>query len=358
MKGSGSLIGRDDISLVTRKEFAQGCTLCFGGLKSVIFITGLCRESCYYCPVNRSFLYRDIIKVNEKEVYKIEEIPAEVSRAKSKGASLTGGDPLTTPKKTVEAIGLLKSVFGSGFHIHLYTTGRDLTLDLLRALERAGLDEIRFHPVRRDYLKKIEMVARHSSIDFGIEIPSIPNSEEQILELAIFLEKIGGKFLNLNELEVSPDNFYQLLARGFKINPSGVSVNGSLETAKKAMQKALDLGLSLPIHFCPATYKDKFQTRLRFTLTGRNCPEVYEENTGEGTLLTVKIEGISSVSCNEIMESLIKGSMVFEVRGEYYVNPRDFPRVKSEMGDCLSGAVLLERHPDYRRTEVNETPLK
>ncbi|MFP3348773.1 MAG: radical SAM protein, partial [Thermoproteus sp.] len=32
---------------------AKGCDMCLVGAKAVIFITGLCRYRCFYCPVDR-----------------------------------------------------------------------------------------------------------------------------------------------------------------------------------------------------------------------------------------------------------------------------------------------------------------
>lgn len=350
------VLGRRELAIATVNKFAVGCILCFGGAKSVIFITGLCKENCYYCPVNRELLHRDVLKVNEKFVNKIEEIPSEISRSNSKGASITGGDPLATPKKTIEAIELLKSVFGSRFHIHLYTTGRDLTHELLRKLDRAGLDEIRFHPLNKEYLRKIEITAKSSSIDFGVEIPSIPGMDNWILEIAMFLQKIGGKFLNLNELEVSPGNYYQLISRGFEINPDTITVKGSLETALRVIHKSLELGINVPIHFCPATYKDKFQTRLRFIQTVKNNSEIYEESTIDGTLETIILEIDDKQSCYEKTYKLI-GYYVFKKSDSLYVNPKDYEVVKNKLGDCIKKAKTIEMHPSFDRITINELEI-
>jgi pyruvate formate-lyase activating enzyme-like uncharacterized protein len=350
------LLGQRDIALSTTNKFATGCTLCFGGAKSIIFVTGLCKENCYYCPVNRELLHRDVIKVNEKFVNSVEEVPSEIARSNSKGASVTGGDPLAAPRKTIEVINLLKSVFGSGFHIHLYTTGRDLTMELLRSLDRAGLDEIRFHPLSRDYLRKIEITAKHSSIDFGVEIPSIPGTENWILEIASFLQRIGGKFLNLNELEVSPGNYYQLISRGFKVNPGTITVKGSLETAINSMKKAIELGIDIPIHFCPAVYKDKFQTRLRFIQTIKNNSEIYEETTMDGTLKTIIIEIHENHICKEKINKLI-GYYVFQKFNKLYIHPSDYDLVKIGMKECIKNARLIETHPNLHRTVINETDV-
>lgn len=355
MNASKKIIGRPDVALVTKGKLAHGCTLCFGGQKSVVFITGLCKENCYYCPVNKEYLHKDILKVNERVINLIEEIPSEISRSASRGASITGGDPLLKPEKTLNTISLLKSVFGSRFHIHLYTTGRDMTVELARSLEKAGLDELRFHPVRPEYLKKIELFAKYSSIDFGIEVPVIPNNEKWILHLALFLERVGGKFLNLNELEVSPDNYYQLITKGFKVKPGSIAVEGSYLTAINVMKNAIELGLSIPIHFCPAIYKDKIQTRMRFLITSKNSSEIFEEQTMEGTLQTILVDIKETKECSEKINYLLDEDIVFIKDNSYKLHPKDFVLVKDFLGECLNKAFLIENHPDRKRTKVNES---
>jgi len=352
-----SLMGNPEVSLSTSRQFATGCFLCFSGKKSVVFITGLCKEQCYYCPVNRDYLYRDVMKVNERFVRSVSEIPAEIARSNSSGAGITGGDPLTVPERTVEAIELLKSLFGSRFHVHLYTTGRDLTRELVRRLERAGLDELRFHPIKSEYLKKVELAAKESSIDVGIEVPSIPGSEDWILALARFLDRVGGKFLNLNELEVSPGNYFQLVSRGFTVKRGGISVEGSAETAKRAMLLAIESGIKTPIHFCPAAYKDRVQTRMRFFQTASNSAEAYEKPTKEGTLLTVSLKLRKSSDCLRVAAELEERAVLFRKGSSVYAHPDDYRAARVALSDCVEEAALLERFPDRARTPINETPL-
>jgi len=142
--------------VVAGGKLARGCELCYPGAKAVIFVTGTCDDACFYCPVNRDRLYREVMFVNEELVSGVEEVVVEVSRMGATGASITGGDPLTAVDRVVDVIRSLKENLGSSFHIHLYTTGRQASVEVLRTLWVSGLDEIRFHPVDLRFLRSVE----------------------------------------------------------------------------------------------------------------------------------------------------------------------------------------------------------
>ena len=50
---------------------ALDCELCYAGLKAVIFITGVCDENCYYCPVDRDRFGRSVIYVNDERAWEL-----------------------------------------------------------------------------------------------------------------------------------------------------------------------------------------------------------------------------------------------------------------------------------------------
>ena len=59
------LLGDPNRALLSRPGMARGCELCFAGFKAVIFVTGLCDDGCYYCPVSRNKLGYNLFYVNE-----------------------------------------------------------------------------------------------------------------------------------------------------------------------------------------------------------------------------------------------------------------------------------------------------
>ena len=274
----------DSVKGLTTGRLAQGCNLCFSGLKAVIFITGVCDESCYYCPIDMSRWGRRVIYVNEERASDLEDVVLEVQRQGARGASITGGDPLADLPLVIRVIRALKEVMGSKFHVHLYTPGRYATPEALLSLWRAGLDEIRFHPVRPEYFKAIELATRLTDMRVGAEIPIAPGLEAWAIDVIKAVERAGGSFVNLNEMEFSDTNYDRLRVRGLAPSPSRYpAVRGALEAALTVLRWASE-NASVAVHFCPASYKSTFQVRNRFRVTARRDLAWYEAMTPDGLI--------------------------------------------------------------------------
>ncbi len=242
----------------------------------MLFITGLCAERCFYCPISRDRALRDVVFINEVEVRSENDMLREVACSLSEGVGVTGGDPLEVLSRVVDVIKYLKDVFGSKFHIHLYTSGSKLDERSVSILENAGLDEIRIHITSRRSLEALK-AAINSSLDVVVENPVLPGQTSSIVGLIKDLDNIGVKYVNLNELEVSESNFQSILIRGFKVNPDGRSVTGSKETAMEILNNVKDLGLSISVHFCPALYKDLHQYSKRLMRRALGTKRVFED---------------------------------------------------------------------------------
>lgn len=313
------ILGDPNRALLSKPAIAKGCELCFAGAKSVIFITGLCDDGCYYCPVSRDRLNRDVFYVNEVPVSTISEVLLELARSGSRGASITGGDPLVRSDRTIKLVKEIKDHFGDDFHVHLYTSGRYATTGVLRALDRAGLDEIRFHPTKMEFLSRAKAAKENTSMSVGVEIPVAPHIEEWVKDIIVRADRLGLDFVNLNEMEFVEPNARALLARGLRESATRpFTVEGSLETAIRVISWARD-NVSIPVHFCPATFKDKIQTRNRLRVASLRDLRWNEEPLASGTLL--------EYSC-------IAGKGVL-VRREVYPTPGRRPVVAEEIvGDC------------------------
>ena len=46
-------------------ELAKGCKSCVKGEKMVVFITGICNNQCFYCPVSEQKNMKDVVYANE-----------------------------------------------------------------------------------------------------------------------------------------------------------------------------------------------------------------------------------------------------------------------------------------------------
>ena len=121
----------------------KGCKMCVKGRKLVLFITGLCNRKCFYCPISDEKKDKDVVYANEwktdycgGELAKedINVILEEARLCGAEGAGITGGDPLLVLDRTVTAIKALKKEFGRKFHIHLYTSLRNIDREKLKKL--------------------------------------------------------------------------------------------------------------------------------------------------------------------------------------------------------------------------------
>lgn len=342
------LKGNRDIGLYNR-DLPEGCRLCRLGQKLVVFITGQCTDSCSYCPVSEERANKPIMYANEKPVNEVEEIISEAYRMGATGASITGGDPLLVMDRTEEIIRRLKDEFGRKFHIHLYTSGRYLTRDAIEVLRDAGLDEIRLHPVKVEYLEFIKR-AQSAGIEVVVEIPSLFFDRQLVEEVIKWAVQNGVKFVNLNELEITERNFRNMLSRGVKVDHGIAGVSKSSEFAIEVLQKYEEFDTNL--HYCSSVYKDVVETRTRFIRTGMKWGKPYEEVTGEGT-----IKKIVTVGKTENLSRLMEFGEVNQEGGEFWIGTLETVREMIREG-LLEKAWIVEEHPDFRRLRVNQEEIR
>ena len=278
----------------------EGCRLCQQGLKTVVFLTGKCPASCFYCPLSNERKNRDVAFVNEKLV-SLDNLRTalviEILRSASLGASFTGGEPLLKHKLAAELTEFLKGKFSKRFHVHMYTSGIPLTPKIAEELANSGLDELRVHaPLSR--LEAVLKTIRSVSGDFrlGLEYPSLPHAHEQMLKLLDIAEKYELDFIVLNELEFTETNASSLLLRGFTMREDYRAARGSAEEALKIIEEAERRRTAVSVHFCPVKVKDGYQTALRIYRYSTLVALPYQLVTDEGTSLELVYSSSSEES--------------------------------------------------------------
>jgi pyruvate formate-lyase activating enzyme-like uncharacterized protein len=357
----------------------MGCIQCREGAKLVLFITGLCDKECFYCPVSRDKMYRDVMFANERPIHpgKWDDLVDECELIGAKGAGITGGDPMVVPDRVVEVIKVLKARFGPDFHTHLYTSCA-FDLKEIARLKQAGLDEIRFHPDSRDYARMPESwhhAAIQESLRVGltttIEIPCIPGKAQDILAMAAYLDAAGAHGLNMNELEFSDPNIANLKRFGYQTaDDESQRVAGSRETAAEVLagwKATRTPGSKSPfaVHFCSSPYKDAIQLMQRFRRRASRVQRPFEEQTEEGTLVYGVLKPAAAGEVGGLAERL---RAEFEVPMEWVAVVGDrietAPWVAEELAeedglleDLGCTAWLSEVHPTADRLEVERTPL-
>ncbi len=258
---------------------SPGCRICHQGASLVLFVTGLCDRTCFYCPLSEARKGKDLVFANEQKVKGIEGILEEGRAIGALGTGITGGEPLLKKDFVVECMKALKREFGEDHHIHLYTGSRPGP-STLKALRRAGLDEIRIHPPLEDWndlrwLGPVLAEAKHQGLEAGVEIPALGPAPG----IRSAIQKTGA-FLNLNELEFSETNQKALKEIGFEAKDLSCGAIGSEETAREHFMNS-----ELKVHYCSSKFKDAIQLRERLKRRADRTSRPFDTPTEDGTII-------------------------------------------------------------------------
>lgn len=261
----------------------------------VLFVSGLCRFRCFYCPVSPARNQLDVVYANERRVRSDEDVLDEARAIGAAGTGITGGDPLGVVDRVEHYVRLLKHEFGVEHNIHLYT--HEPNPEKLARLAAAGLDEFRLHiphylwgPLASDggaYRAVLE-TAPEWGVRRGVEIPVLPEKEAELRRLLCALDEIGVDFVNLNELEFSETNETKMRERGYRVDPrNGWGVRGSRAVAERLVR---ELSLSVPVHYCSSRFKDGVQLRQRLLRRAERTAPSFAPRTDDGTVILGIVE--------------------------------------------------------------------
>jgi len=349
-----------------RGTLSPGCQQCQEGKKLVLFVTGLCRFRCFYCPVSERRNQLDVVYANERLVRDDADVLDEARAIGAAGTGITGGDPLGVIDRTVHYVQLLKSEFGPDHHIHLYTHEPNATK--LERLARAGLDEFRLHIPH--YLwdsldghgaayREVLAQAPAWGIRRGVEIPVLPEKQKELRRLLRALDPLQLDFINLNEMEFSATNESALRGRGYRVDPwNGWGVKGSRATAERMVR---EMRLATPLHYCSSRFKDGVQLRQRLLRRAERTAPSFAERTEDGTIRLGVVEAPDDLQLPRVVAAI--GAVGHVPAGDYRV---DEARRRVELApDRLRRfarrlsfpAFAVEVYPTEDALEVERTPL-
>ncbi|MFB6340284.1 radical SAM protein [Saccharicrinis sp. FJH62] len=237
---------------------SNGCSLCGKGMWSCLFITGKCNAGCFYCPAPQQ---TDELPTSQGLTFETPEAYAEyVNYFGFKGVSFSGGEPLLYFERTLEYLKAVRSMCDPDIYIWLYTNGILASEEKFRLLAEAGLNEIRFDIGATRY--SLENVKKASGIipTVTIEIPSVPEEKNLIIELLPDLVKVGVKHLNLHQLRLTDHNAAKLLKRNYTYIPAEKPVVLESELAAlEIIDYARDNQIDIGINYCSFYFKNRFQ---------------------------------------------------------------------------------------------------
>jgi len=332
----------------------------------VLFVSGLCRFRCFYCPVSPNRNQVDVTYANERLVRSDDDVLDEVRAIGAAGTGITGGDPLGVVDRVDHYVRLLKGEFGDSHHIHLYT--HEPNPGKLERLARAGLDEFRLHIPH--YLwgslsgsggayRSVLENAVQWGIRRGVEIPVLPEKEAELRRLLRALDRLGVDFVNLNELEFSETNEANLLDRGYRTDAAnGWGVAGSRAVAERLVR---ELHLSVPVHYCSSRFKDGVQLRQRLLRRAERTAPPFAEMTPDGTIVLGVVEAGAQTDLSRWASRV--AARVGVRGGAYRLDPvrrrleLDPGRLRRFAGRLRSPAFEVERYPTADALEVERAPL-
>jgi uncharacterized protein len=351
---------------IYRGDLSPACTQCKEGRKMVLFVTGLCRFRCFYCPVSPNRNQKDVVYANERRVLGDDDVLKEAHSIGAGGTGITGGDPLGVVDRVEHYVRLLKSEFGPEHNIHLYT--HEPNPAKLQQLARAGLDEFRLHiphylwgPLSSEggaYRAVLEQ-APSWGIRRGVEVPVLPEKEAELRRLLRALDEMGVDFVNLNELEFSETNEDQLRERGYRVDPmNGWGVRGSRAVAERVVR---DSSLSMPVHYCSSRFKDSVQLRQRLLRQAERTAPAFAERTSDGTVVLGIVEPHRTGDLPRWAHAVAKRAGVGAddyrldlVRRRVELGPEALRRIARRLP---WPAFEVEEYPTADALEVERTPL-
>lgn len=272
------------------RRLSPGCRLCGEGSWSCLFINGRCNGRCFYCPTPQAST--DQPTTNGLRFPQAADYLDYVEKFDFRGVSISGGEPLLTPEKTLKFITAVKKRRGDGVHLWLYTNGTLLTRDILLRLRDAGLDEIRFDIGATRYNLKKAAIAVGVIDHVTVEIPAVPEDLPLLKAKTAEMAERGIDYLNLHQLRLTPHNHTAFVARGYTfVHGEKVTVLDSELAALELLRHTLDQRIELPVNYCSFVYKNRFQ---RLAARRRHAPFVqkpHENLTGNGFIRTLSLSG-------------------------------------------------------------------
>lgn len=268
---------------------SPGCWLCGQGEWSCLFLNNRCNCNCFYCPTAQT---NDRLPETQGLSFLEPEPYIEYLRKFGfKGASISGGEPLLAFPLALDFISRIRKEFGNEMYLWLYTNGRLLTEDMAQQLADAGLNEIRFDISATGYSVKFLKRALGKIPHVTVEIPAIPEDLNKLKSAILTLNQLGGSFLNLHQLRLTPFNSKKLLSRNYTfLHGQKMTVLESELAAVEILAYVFENELKLPVNYCSFQYKNHFQKAGFRRKFGHFVLEPAEEITANGFIRRISLD--------------------------------------------------------------------
>lgn len=269
---------------------SPGCRICGQGSWSCLFINGACNCRCFYCPSPQNDI--GLPTTHRVPFADAGDYADYVACFGYRGVSISGGEPLLTPGRTLQFLQRIKQDHDRRVHLWMYTNGTRLTAKLVGNLRDAGLDEIRFDLSAVGYdLRPVKLAAGRIPC-VTVEIPAIPEDARKVAALLPVMRDVGVNHLNLHQLRLTRHNLVNLKQRRYTyLHGDAITVLESEQAAFGIMQSAVERRVDLPINYCSFVYKHRFQRAAARRNSARFIVKGHESITENGYLRTLSVVG-------------------------------------------------------------------
>ncbi len=271
-------------------QLSPGCRICTQGAWSCLFINGRCNRSCFYCPTSQDAI--GLPTTNNITFRSPADYVAYLQQFHFRGMSLSGGEPLLTPGRSLAFLTAAKRRFGSELHSWLYTNGSLVDENILLRLRDAGLDEIRFDIGALGYSLDKAALAVKIIPTVTVEIPAVPEQLELLKQRLCEMAECGIKHLNLHQLRLTNYNYQRLAKRPYTyLHGPKITVLESELTALELVAYSLEQQLPVGVNYCSFAYKNRYQ---QAAARGRGADlfrQSWETATTAGFLRSLELGG-------------------------------------------------------------------
>ncbi|OQX98756.1 MAG: hypothetical protein B6I20_10700 [Bacteroidetes bacterium 4572_117] len=283
---------------------SKGCQACQKGKWLCIYLTYLCNASCSFCPapirnkdiVNSAFGNKPDLILNYLKQYPFE------------GVSFSGGECFMVFDRLLNWLTLFKNNKPELYY-WAYTNGIKMNNMLLRKLDDAGLDELRFNIAATGYndagvlqnLAYATKIFKHVTV----EIPSIPEDYERLKQVLPVLNDLGVEYLNLHEYILVPNdlNTQKAPKEQFVMNYDMKMQyhKNSLSNTERIKNDCEKNDFQIKINSCSLIKKEHQMLGRRKTM-GALLKENHEKLTKDGFLETIYISEKEDIATKETLK--------------------------------------------------------
>jgi radical SAM protein with 4Fe4S-binding SPASM domain len=281
----------DEGATVRLGRLSPGCQHCKQGTWNCIFVDHRCNLACSFCCSPRPWRVQGVTSALGNSA---KEIVASARALDLRGLSISGGEPLLVPERTLELLRALRRGLPDRY-LWLYTNGVLLTTDLLERLADLGLDEIRFNMAATGYLDPAVLstltAARGRGLAVTVEIPAVPADENKLTTALSVWADAGATYLNLHELMRERDSPSAGLPGEFtKVTLADGHVTdispASRDLVARVMKTVATGRIPLEVNFCSLANK-LHQVRGRRRMVARQARQPHERIVDDEYLETV-----------------------------------------------------------------------